>query len=235
MHALISRVLNATAAIAVLAGFAPQAYATIPTGGSPSPMFGVQKFTQPMPRFDVLPRNPVATLNPPPAEQSNQTQQACDPALGGGFGPIEGRPPGSLWAHQGFANFPPQVAVEISTEGAKANISYNPGVPPQLNSGIDPTVPFPAKFHPGLPTQDPLKVWTFNGTIPSCPTWPPRSPPRRSRPKTPSMSTSSTTAAAAAARSAPGPLAPAAPTRASTASPCEIGCPYGSPQRSKLC
>src|SRR6266850_1572918 len=163
---LIFLVIGATVVTSGLGAFAPRAYAVIPTGGTPSPMFGVQKFTQPMPRFDVLPRNPVATLNPPPAEQSNQTQQACDPALGGGFGPIEGRPPGSLWAHQGFADFPPQVAVEISTEGAKSNVSYNPGVPPQLNSGIDPTVPFPARFHPGLPVQDPLKVWTFNGTIP---------------------------------------------------------------------
>src|SRR6266850_6054257 len=163
---LIFLVIGATVVTSGLGAFAPRAYAVIPTGGVPSPMFGVQKFTQPMPRFDVLPRNPVATLNPPPAEQSNQTQQACDPALGGGFGPIEGRPPGSLWAHQGFADFPPQVAVEISTEGAKSNVSYNPGVPPQLNSGIDPTVPFPARFHPGLPVQDPLKVWTFNGTIP---------------------------------------------------------------------
>ena len=163
---LIFLVIGATVVTSGLGAFAPRAYAVIPTGGVPSPMFGVQKFTQPMPRFDVLPRNPVATLNPPPAEQSNQTQQACDPALGGGFGPIEGRPPGTLWAHQGFADFPPQVAVEISTEGAKSNVSYNPGVPPQLNSGIDPTVPFPARFHPGLPVQDPLKVWTFNGTIP---------------------------------------------------------------------
>ena len=82
---LISLVIGATALIGGLGAFAPHAYAVIPTGGVPSPMFGVQKFTQPMPRFDVLPRNPVATLNPPPAEQSNQTQQACDPALGGGF------------------------------------------------------------------------------------------------------------------------------------------------------
>src|SRR5712664_4701950 len=163
---LISLVIGATAVTSGLGAFAPRAYAVIPTGGSPSPMFGVQKFTQPMPRFDVLSRNPVASLSPAPAEQSNQTQLACDPALGGGFGPIEGRPPGALWAHQGFADFPPQVAVEISTEGAKSNASYNPGVPQQLNSGIDPTVPFLPRFHPGLPVQDPLKLWTFNGTIP---------------------------------------------------------------------
>ena len=47
--------------------FAQSAYAaSIPTGLPPSPLFGVQPFTQPMPRLDVLPRNPVSTLNPAP-------------------------------------------------------------------------------------------------------------------------------------------------------------------------
>src|SRR5215471_1029519 len=126
---------------------------SIPTGAPRSPLFGVQPFTQPMPRFDVLPRNPVASLNPAPAAQSNQTQQAVDPALGGGSGPIEGRPPGPIWAHQRFNIFPPQVAVEVTQEGAKANTVYNPGVPSSLNSGINPATAFPAKFHPGFPVQ----------------------------------------------------------------------------------
>ena len=42
-----------------LSPFAGSAYAdSIPTGAPPSPLFGVQPFTQPMPRFDVLPRFP---------------------------------------------------------------------------------------------------------------------------------------------------------------------------------
>src|SRR5262245_3771051 len=44
---------------------------SIPTGLPPSPLFGQQAFTQPMPRFDVLPRNPVAALNPAPMAQAN--------------------------------------------------------------------------------------------------------------------------------------------------------------------
>ena len=44
-------------------------------------------FTQPMPRFDVLPRNPVSCLSPAPTAQANQTQQPVDPLLGGGIGP----------------------------------------------------------------------------------------------------------------------------------------------------
>jgi FtsP/CotA-like multicopper oxidase with cupredoxin domain len=119
-----------------------------------------------MPRFDVLPRVPVASLSPAPQAESNQTKQAVDPALGGGYGPIEGRPPGPVWAHQQFDLLPPAVAVSASVEGAKANTVYNPGTASSLNSGIDPTVPFNPRFHPGLPDQNPLALWTYNGTLP---------------------------------------------------------------------
>jgi FtsP/CotA-like multicopper oxidase with cupredoxin domain len=138
----------------------------IPTGAPPSPLFGVKPFTQPMPRFDLLPRNPVSTLDPAPQVQSNQTQQAVDPALGGGFGPIEGRPPGAVWAHQQFNLLPPAVAVSATVEGAKPNNVYNPGVASNLNSGIDPTATFNPRFHPNLPDQGPLAAWTYNGTFP---------------------------------------------------------------------
>jgi FtsP/CotA-like multicopper oxidase with cupredoxin domain len=142
----------------------------IPTGLPRSPLFGVLPFTTPMPRFDLLPRNPVSTLSPAPQAQANQTQQPLDPALVGGqtglTGPIEGRPPGAIWAHQQFGNFAPQVAIEVNTAQAATNTTYNPGVPSSLNSGIDPASPIPVKFHPGLPTQQANSVWTFNGTIP---------------------------------------------------------------------
>ncbi|HEY7403602.1 MAG TPA: multicopper oxidase domain-containing protein [Candidatus Angelobacter sp.] len=145
----------------------------IPTGAPPSPLFGVQPFSTPMPRFDVIPRgtNPLGgDLTPTPQAQSNQTQQPLDPALVGGqtglTGPIEGRPPGPIWAHQRFTQFSPQISVEMSQAQAQTNTVYNPGVASQFNSGIDPTQPIPLKFHPGFPTQDPNSVWTFNGTIP---------------------------------------------------------------------
>src|SRR6185437_5936761 len=141
-----------------LSVFAPSAYAedtNIPTGAPPSPLFGAQPFTQPMPRFDVLPRDPLSSLNPAPQAAANQTQQPVDPALGGGFGPIEGRPPGPIWAHQQFNLFPPQVSVEMSQAQAQTNFVYDPAVASQFNSGIDPTTPIPLKFHPQLPTQDP--------------------------------------------------------------------------------
>jgi manganese oxidase len=145
----------------------------IPTGAPPSPTFGVQPFSTPMPRFDVISRgtNPLGgDLSPVPQAQANQTQQVLDPALVGGrtglTGPIEGRPPGPIWAHQRFGQFTPQISVEMSQAQAQDNTVYNPGCSSDHNSGIDPTSTLPCKFHPGFPTQAPNSVWTFNGTIP---------------------------------------------------------------------
>src|SRR3954471_2009934 len=74
--------------------------------GTPlSPLFGCQSFTQPMPRFDVMARNAVSCLTPAPLAESNQTQQPVSALLGGRTGPIEGRPPGPVWAHQHFSEF----------------------------------------------------------------------------------------------------------------------------------
>ena len=129
-----------------------------------------------MPRFDVIDRKPIIPCRAPSLRcncsdgQANQTKQLLDPALVGGqnglYGPIEGRPGGAIWAHQGFDKFPPQIAIEMSQAQAQANTTYNPAVASTLNSGIDPTASLPLKFHPGLPTQDPNSVWTFQGTIP---------------------------------------------------------------------
>src|SRR5919197_448448 len=154
-----------------LSPFAQSAFAaSIPTGLPPSPLFGVQPFTQPLARLDVLPRRAISTLNPAPTAQANTTQQLLNPALEGykpgDTGPIEGRPPGPIWAHQGFKDFPPRVAVEVTHEGAKTNTVYNPTVPASLNSGVGAGTPVPLRFHPGLPIQSPLNVWTFNGTFP---------------------------------------------------------------------
>ncbi|MCO6059852.1 multicopper oxidase domain-containing protein [Pseudomonas sp. MOB-449] len=166
-----------------LSPFTSSAYAAIfniPTGLPPSPLFGVQAFTQPMPRFDVLPRKPFTfgqgmmdpipafpgVPGPDPTREANTTQRPVPEVLGGGTGPIEGRPPGPIWAHQRWDDFLPRVVVEVTQEGAKPNHVYNPDVPSRLNSGIDPAQPVRPTFHPGLPDQEPLKLWTFNGTLP---------------------------------------------------------------------
>ena len=157
------------APISGLSPFARSVYAddvNIPTGAPPSPLFGALPFTQPMPRFDVLPRDPVSALNPAPMVEANQTQQPVPASLGGGMGPIEGRPPGAAWAHQQFDLLPPQVSISASIEGAKVNTVYNPLVTSDFNSGIDAATPFPPKFHPLMPDQGPLAFWTYQGTFP---------------------------------------------------------------------
>jgi FtsP/CotA-like multicopper oxidase with cupredoxin domain len=150
--------------------FISSAYAdggsNIPTGAPRSPLFGALPFTQPMPRFDVLSRDPLTSLNPAPQAEANQTQQPVPDSLGGGMGPIEGRPPGPIWAHQQFSLLPPQVAISATMEGAKVNTAYNPGVASNFNSGIDSTAPVRPRFHPNLPDQGPLSFWTYNGTFP---------------------------------------------------------------------
>jgi manganese oxidase len=162
---------TATGALAWKHGLNPfvrSAFASVPTGLPRSPLFGVQAFTQPMPRFDVLRRNPnpFTFLSPTPTKEANTTQQPVPAILGGGTGPVEGRPPGPIWAHQKFDTLPPKIAVEVSTEGAKVNNVYNPQVPSSLNSGINAAAPFRPAFHPGLPDQGPNAMWTFNGTAP---------------------------------------------------------------------
>ena len=156
-----------------LSPFVSSAYAAVPTGAPLSPLFGAMPFTQPMPRADLLTRNPSPStfLSPAPSAEANTTLQNLNPALvaaypGGTQGPIEGRPPGSMWAHQRWNEFLPQIAIVAAQEGAKANLTYNPGVESSLNSGINPATSIPVRFHPLMPVQDPNTMWTFNGTVP---------------------------------------------------------------------
>jgi FtsP/CotA-like multicopper oxidase with cupredoxin domain len=138
----------------------------IPTGMPRSPLFGATPFTQPMPRFDVLPRLPVSSLRPYPQAYANTTMVPVDPLLGGGYGPIEGRPPGSVWGHQRYDEYAPGVCIEATQSPATTNVGYNPQVASSLNSGINPAQAMPLRFHPLMPVQNPNSVWTFNGTIP---------------------------------------------------------------------
>jgi len=146
--------------------FQSRASAQAPTGVPRSPLYGCTSFTQPMPRFDVLPRNTPDCLTPGCMAEANQTMVPVDAKLGGGFGPVEGRPPGAVWAHQRFSEFAPRVCVEATQAPATTNYRYDPQVASSLNSGIDPAQGMPLRFHPGLPNQSPTSVWTFNGTIP---------------------------------------------------------------------
>lgn len=149
---------------------------TIPTGSPPSSLdFGrgrAEPFTQPMPRFDVLQPKPVSALSPAPRREANTDPQVVAAELGGGYGPVEGRPPGPIWAHQGWDLFPPTVAYEVGQTGIRHSgenhyyKEYNPQVAPAHNCGINPTQTMQTCFHANLPDQDPKTLWTFNGSLP---------------------------------------------------------------------
>jgi FtsP/CotA-like multicopper oxidase with cupredoxin domain len=169
-----------------VAGFASGASAAVPIPtGAAGPSFiptGMTKFSQPMPRFDVLPRNGITALSPAPLEQSNQTSAVVRPGqpnvVNGSSGPIEGRPPGAIWAHQGWTRFPAKVSIEVSQTGAlqagnpfcTATLTsgcYNPGVASQFNNELSAASgPILPRFHPLLPNQSSASLWTFNGTLP---------------------------------------------------------------------
>jgi FtsP/CotA-like multicopper oxidase with cupredoxin domain len=167
--------ITAGGALAWKHGFNPfvrSAYASIPTGLPSSPTFGQAEFSQAMPRFDLLPRiaNPMTAFSPTPMRTANLTLQVLDPRLPGVIkgeqGPIEGRPPGEIWAHQRWDQFLPQIGFNVTQEGAKRNTTYNPGVPANLNSDIPAGQAFDVQFHPKFPIQQLNSVWTFNGTVP---------------------------------------------------------------------
>jgi FtsP/CotA-like multicopper oxidase with cupredoxin domain len=147
-----------------LSPFAPSAYADgVPTGTPASPLFGAQKFTQPMPRLAL--RAPFTLTKVPSADPNSIGDAAFPAALGErparrlsyhtdftanpgnsqfinpitNRGPIEGRPPGEVFAHQRWNEFFPQIGVIQS---------------------VGPIAPN-SRFHPNFPAQLPNSVWTY--------------------------------------------------------------------------
>ena len=138
-----------------LSPFARSAYADVPTGTPRSPLFGAAKFTQPMPRLalqtpvpltrDAATGNalfPAATGERPAKRLSYHTDFTANPSDPqfrnpvSGRGPIEGRPPGEIFAHQRWDEFFPKAGYVMSL----AQIAPN------------------SRFHPNFPAQDPTSV-----------------------------------------------------------------------------
>ncbi len=174
-------IFSASGGLLAKNGFSPfvkSAYAGSFTGTPASPTFGAIPFTQPMARFDVMQRTPggMAGLSPYPTEQANTTQRLLDPALVGGqqglTGPVEGRPPGPSWAHQGWNSHKPKAVYEVAQRGMRTNDlangeRYNPQVTSKQNCGIEPAnFQAPCCFDKTMPDQKDSSVWTFNGTLP---------------------------------------------------------------------
>lgn len=151
-----------------LSPFAKSAYAQVPTGTPPSPTFGAQPLSQPMPRLLLQrPQQMQQVRNgaeleaafPAAAGEVNARRLSwhTDFTSTGQFrnpitnrGPMEGRPPGEFFAHQRWEEFFPQAGYVMSLG--------------QLEDGIG--------FHPDMPPQEPNSVWSFNagrfsrGTLP---------------------------------------------------------------------
>src|SRR5215831_7135526 len=152
-----------------LTPFARSAFADVPTGTPRSPLFGAQKFTQPMPRLALqtpvpMTRDPAtdnalfpAALGERPAKRlSYHTDFSANPTDSQfinpitGRGPIEGRPPGEVFAHQRWDEFFPKVGYVVSIAPVVAN----------------------TRFHPNFPAQNPNSVWCYGsgrfvgGTLP---------------------------------------------------------------------
>ena len=147
-----------------LSPFARSAFAAVPTGTPASPLFGAQKFTQPLPRLRVQTPQPltrVSTADPAsvgdvafPASSGETlpsrrlsyhtdfTANPTDPQFVNpitGRGPVEGRPPGEIFAQQRWNEFFPQVGYVMS---------WGPIAPN-------------TRFHPLMPAQNPNSVWAY--------------------------------------------------------------------------
>ncbi|HKD26258.1 MAG TPA: multicopper oxidase domain-containing protein [Xanthobacteraceae bacterium] len=153
-----------------LSPFATSAFAAVPTGTPRSPLFGAQKFSQPLPRLAVQTPTPM-TRDPTTGNafftgalagelaakrlsyhvnfsaaggNNNPNNPFRNPVTG--RGPIEGRPGPApfqeVFAHQRWEEFFPKVGYVMS---------------------IAPVAPN-TRFHPQFPAQNPNSVWCY-GTV----------------------------------------------------------------------
>ncbi|MFZ0852436.1 MAG: hypothetical protein WAO08_24925 [Hyphomicrobiaceae bacterium] len=151
-----------------LSPLAPSAFADdVPTGTPPSPLFGAKKFIARMPRLDLQHPVPMTKLirgqetdavfggtlaGEPNARRLSYHTDFSTPPPGTtkadftnpitGKGPIEGRPPGEVFAHQRWDEFFPKVGYVLSLSQLAANQSFFP------NNG-------------SAPSLGPDAVWTY--------------------------------------------------------------------------
>ena len=201
----------------------------VPTGGSPSPLFGATSFSQKLLRFEEFETRPIETayaderpvpyptvadaqsvphstqldaflespLWPAPMRKSNTEMQnplraQVEEFLGRPLphSPAEGRPGGEGWAHQRYDDFYPEVYFQTAMTGARVNngrldgdqmhgfalgewgpggLYHNhatTGPGDDLAPGANTNAGIQIRFHPNMPVQDPLSLWTFDGTLP---------------------------------------------------------------------
>jgi len=141
-----------------LSPFARSAFAQVPTGTPRSPLLGIKKFSQTLPRLLVQQPLPLSKSNgeavfpthmgEPNAKRlsyHNDFDSYKGPAPNPfrnpltNRGPMEGRPPGEFFAHQRWEEFFPKVGYVFSWASCVAG----------------------TRFHANLAEQDTNSVWTF--------------------------------------------------------------------------
>jgi FtsP/CotA-like multicopper oxidase with cupredoxin domain len=142
-----------------LSQFAPSAYAAVPTGTPRSPLFTATKFSQKLNRLHCMKPRPMTRMTNGNAAWDNSngsnelpskrlsyhtefTQQPWNSNYRNPLtdrGPLEGRPPGELFAHQRWNDYFPKVGYVMSLAEMSAD----------------------CRFHPNLPQQGPNKVWCY--------------------------------------------------------------------------
>jgi FtsP/CotA-like multicopper oxidase with cupredoxin domain len=156
-------IFTAAGTLAMTNGLSPYAHSqvlpSIPTGTPRSPLYGVAPFTQPLPRLneqkphDLVPVK-VATETVlewkglPDEPYSKRTSWHTEFSASGGTrfrniltgrGPMEGRPPGEFFAHQRWLEYLPKKGYCMSLGCPDTHVS----------------------LHPGLPSQEDNKIWSF--------------------------------------------------------------------------
>jgi FtsP/CotA-like multicopper oxidase with cupredoxin domain len=146
-----------------LSRYVGSAHAQVPTGTPRSPLFGAQKFTQPLPRPEIVPPIPLIgegtgrdrtyRFDTPGGAGELPTRRLSyheDFSRSGGLsyrnpvtnrGPVEGCPPGEFFAHQRWQEHDLQPV-----KGYLLSLG-------QVKSGV--------KFHPRFPDQERNSVWSF--------------------------------------------------------------------------
>src|SRR5689334_22037005 len=142
--------------------YAPSAYGQVPTGTPRSPLSGARNFTQPLHRLDVPRPLPLtrtaageavfpATANEPNAKRLSyhndfsgwKSANPGQPASANPFcnalskrGPMEGRPPGEVFAHQRWDEFFPKVGYVLSLAECDSGYGLHPAMPFQAANSI---------------------------------------------------------------------------------------------------
>jgi hypothetical protein len=146
-----------------LSPFAASAFAAgdsnIPTGLSPSPLGGVRAFTQPMLRFDVLPRVGRLTRADARVDRRGRSSIRCSAA-----GADRRTAAGGERGHQAFNRFPPRAFYGGATGRTDQHQLRSAAARAQF--GCRGQHALPSLLPSVCRTRTIRALWTFNGSVP---------------------------------------------------------------------